>query len=137
MHSEKNYSSDDAVRFLQIWVFPNQRDLKPSYDQETFLKEAEHNDLLCVVSPDGKQGVQMHQNAWFHLGAWDANHSNTYRLRGGRGQGVYAFVLEGSVEIDGKTLGRRDGLGVWDTESIAIMATEDARFLLMEVPMQW
>ena len=46
-------------------------------------------------------------------------------------------MLEGSVEIDGKRLGRRDGLGVWDTESIAITASDDARFLLMEVPMQW
>ena len=137
MHSEKNHSSEDAVRFLQIWVFPNQRDLKPSYDQETFSKEAERNDLLCVVSPDGKQGVQMHQNAWFHLGSWDADHAASYRLQGGTGQGVYAFVLEGAVEIDGKPLGRRDGLGIWDTESIAIKATKNARFVLMEVPMQW
>ncbi len=137
MHSEKNYSSNDAVRFLQIWVFPNQRDLKPSYDQETFSKEAERNDLLCVVSPDGKQGVQMHQNAWFHLGSWEADHAASYRLQGGTGQGVYAFVLEGAVEIDGKPLGRRDGLGIWDTESIAIKATKNARFVLMEVPMQW
>lgn len=78
----------------------------------------------------------MHQNAWFHLGAWDAGHTGAYPLHG-EGQGVYAFVLEGSVEIDGKRLGRRDGLGVWDTESIAITASDDARFLLMEVPMQW
>ncbi len=137
MHSEKNHSSEDAVCFLQIWVFPNERDLTPAYDQETFSKEAERNALLCVVSPDGKRGVQMHQNAWFHLGSWDADHAASYHLRGGQGQGVYVFVLEGAVEIDGKPLGRRDGLGIWKTESIAIKATENARFLLMEVPMQW
>lgn len=136
MHSEKNHSSEDAVRFLQIWVFPNERDLKPSYDQETFAQEAERNDFLCVVSPDGKQGVQMHQNAWFHLGTWDAQHRGAYRLHGS-GLGVYAFVLEGALEIDGKSLSRRDGLGIWNTESIDITATDNARFLLMEVPMQW
>ena len=136
MHSEKNHSSDDAVRFLQIWVFPNERDLTPAYDQETFSAEAERNELMCVVSPDGAQGVQIHQEAWFHLGSWDKAHNSSYRLHG-TDQGVYAFVLEGSIEIDGKPLGRRDGLGIWDTESIAITATSDARFLLMEVPIHW
>ena len=111
-------------------------DLKPSYDQETFAQETERNDFLCVVSPDGRQGVQMHQNAWFHLGTWDAQHRGEYRLHGS-GQGVYAFVLEGALEIDGKSLSRRDGLGIWNTESIDITATDNARFLLMEVPMQW
>ena len=136
MHSEKNYSTSDAVRFLQIWVFPDTRDLKPSYGQQNFGAAQEQNDLLCVVSPDGSKGVQMHQNAWFHLGTWDAQHRGEYRLHGS-GQGVYAFVLEGSLEIDGKSLSRRDGLGIWDAAAIDITASEDARFLLMEVPMQW
>ena len=135
MHSEKNQSASDAVRFLQIWVYPNERDLQPRYDQESFDRSAERNTLLPVVSPDGAQGVQMHQSAWFHLGSWDQGHAESYRLHSA-GQGVYAFVLEGSIKIDGRPLNRRDGLGVWDTESIAISASEHARFLLMEVPMQ-
>lgn len=136
LHSEKNHSATDAVQFLQIWVFPNESELEPSYDQETFSAEAERNDLLCVVSPDGEKGVQIHQNAWFHLGTWDARTKHDYALHG-PGQGVYAFVLEGAIELDGKSLARRDGMGVWQTGSISITATEDARFLLMEVPMQW
>jgi len=136
MHSEKNQSASDAVRFLQIWVFPNKRDIAPRYDQETFDRAAEHNGFLTVVSPDGADGVRMHQNAWFHLSSWDAGHADAYRLHGA-GQGVYAFVLEGSVTIDGRMLNRRDGLGVWDTDAVEIAASEDARFLLMEVPMRW
>ena len=115
MHSEKNQSASDAVRFLQIWVYPNERDLQPRYDQESFDRSAERNTLLPVVSPDGAQGVQMHQSAWFHLGSWDQGHNESYRLHGAN-QGVYAFVLEGTVEIDGRPLNRRDGMGVWDTE---------------------
>ena len=136
MHSEKNKNADDHVRFLQIWVFPNARDLKPSYDQQAFDRSAERNNLLTVVSPDGTDGVEIHQNAWFHLGSWDAGHKQVYSLHGDD-QGVYAFVLEGSITIDGRTLGRRDGLGVWNTSSIDIAASEDARILLMEVPMHW
>lgn len=136
MHSEKNHSSSDAVRFLQIWVFPNERDIAPRYDQESFDRAAERNGFLTVVSPDGADGVRMHQNAWFHLSSWDAGHADSYQLHGA-GQGVYAFVLEGEVTIDGRTLSRRDGLGVWDTDAVEIAASEDARFLLMEVPMRW
>ena len=136
MHSEKNHSSADAVRFLQIWVFPNERDIRPGYDQQSFDRSAERNALLTVVSPDGAEGVQMHQNAWFHLGSWEAGHEQTYALHGAD-QGVYAFVLEGSVTIDGRELNRRDGLGVWDASNIRIRASKDARFLLMEVPMHW
>lgn len=130
----EHFSSFDVV--LQIWVFPNARDLKPSYDQQAFDRSAERNNLLTVVSPDGAEGVEIHQNAWFNLGSWDAGHTQSYALHG-YDQGVYAFVLEGSVTIDGRTLGRRDGLGAWNTSSIDITASEDARILLMEVPMHW
>ena len=58
MHSEKNKNAGDHVRFLQIWVFPNARDLKPSYDQQAFDRSAERNNLLTVVSPDGADGVR-------------------------------------------------------------------------------
>ena len=67
---------------------------------------------------------------------WDAGTKHDYAFHG-TGQGVYAFVLEGAIELDGKSLARRDGMGVWQTGSISITAAEDARFLLMEVPMQW
>ena len=136
LHSEKNPNATKPVRLLQIWMFPNARDLKPSYDQQAFDASAERNNLLTVVSPDGAEGVEIHQNAWFNLGSWDAGHKESYALHGDD-QGVYAFVLKGSVTIDGRTLGRRDGLGVWNTSSIEIAASEDARILLMEVPMHW
>ena len=100
------------------------------------LTQAPNATALTVVSPDGADGAQIHQNAWFNLGSWDAGHKESYALHGDD-QGVYAFVLEGSVTIDGRTLGRRDGLGVWNTSSIEIAASEDARILLMEVPMHW
>ena len=64
MHSEKNHSSEEDVHFLQIWVFPNERNLSPSYGQITSSREEQINKLQCVVSPDGREGVQIHQRAW-------------------------------------------------------------------------
>ena len=58
-----------------------------------------------------------------------------YTLKDPR-NGVYAFVLEGTVTIEGQQIGKRDGFGVWDTDAITISADGDAKVLLMEVPMQ-
>ena len=136
MHSEKNHNADEDVRFLQIWVFPNQRELTPSYDQITMDPTNLQDRLECVVSPDGAQGVKIHQNAWFHVGQLSAGWTDTYAMHD-TNQGLYAMVLEGEATVGGQKLGRRDAVGVWDTNSVSIEATEDTRLLLLEVPMQW
>jgi redox-sensitive bicupin YhaK (pirin superfamily) len=95
-----------------------------------------HNNLLQVLSPNpDDDGVWIHQDAWFHLGNFDKGFQTEYALKRPEKNGVYAFVLEGSVTINGQTLGRRDGLGLWDTAKLSIQADEKAELLLMEVPM--
>ncbi len=136
VHSEKNKNDGSHVRFLQIWIYPTAKGLQPSYDQQDFDRSLEHNDLLAIVSPEGVEGVEIHQNAWLSLGSWDAGYKQLYSLHG-HDQGVYAFILEGSVTIDGRTAQRRDGLGIYNTPSIEIAALEDSRILLIEVPMHW
>jgi len=135
IHSEKNKNDDKEVKFLQIWVFPNEKNVKPRYDQKTFSDEEKHNKLAIVVSPMGEnEGVNIHQNAWFSLGNLDKGIELTYTFRG-RGNGVYAFLLEGDVIINDIVLNRRDGLGISETDSLIIKADSDAEILLMELPM--
>jgi len=134
-HSEKNKNSDEEVRFFQIWVFPNQRNVTPRYDQQTFTDEEKHNKLLTVVSPLGTNdgGVQIHQNAWFSLGNLDAGFETNYQLHDPK-NGVYAFVIEGQVKIGDQVLYRRDGMGIKDATSLRISAGQNSTLLLMEVP---
>jgi len=135
IHSEKNKNDDKEVKFLQIWVFPNEKNVKPRYDQKTFSDEEKHNKMAIVVSPMGEnEGVNIHQNAWFSLGNLDKGIELTYTCRR-RGNGVYAFLLEGDVIINDIVLNRRDGLGISETDSLIIKADSDAEILLMELPM--
>ena len=135
IHSEKNKNSGKEVKFLQIWVFPNERNVKPRYDQKTFSEEDKHNKLVTVVSPVGKnEGVNIHQNAWFSLGNLDKGTEVTYSLKR-KENGVYAFVLKGDVMINDIVLNPRDGLGISEAESLTIKADSDAEILLMEIPM--
>jgi redox-sensitive bicupin YhaK (pirin superfamily) len=134
-HSEKNASSTEAVNFLQIWVFPKVRNIQPRYDQKLFPIEERINKFQSVVSPekDGK-GLWINQDAWFSLGKLQAAFSTEYVLNK-NSNGVYAFVIEGDVTINGQKLNKRDGLGVWDTDKLSIVADTEAEVLLMEVPM--
>lgn len=137
VHSEKNKNNDRQVKFLQIWVFPNQRNVQPRYDQKTFSNEDKLNRLATVVSPvgTGDGGVQIHQDAWFSLGQLQKGTSLTYEVKK-EGNGVYAFLLEGDVTINDVVMNRRDGLGISEESTLNITANADAELLLMEVPME-
>lgn len=135
-HSEFNSNSDRPVKFLQIWLFPKKKDVTPRYDQMSFPAADRKNTLQQVLSPNPDDaGVWIHQDAWFHMGQWDKGFTTEYSIHK-PGNGVYAFVIEGSVIIEGQELNQRDGLGVWEVEKLHLEATSDAELLLMEVPMQ-
>ena len=135
-HIEFNPNPDLKTKSLQIWVFPNKRNVEPRYQQITLNLEDRKNKLQQILSPNADDsGVWIHQDAWFHLGKFDKDISVTYDLKKEE-NGVYAFILSGTITINGQELETRDGFGIWNTNSLDIKATSDAEFLLMEIPMQ-
>ena len=64
----------------------------------------------------------------------DAEHATYYDLKL-EGNGVYAFVIEGEVEIGEHVLGKRDALGITEIATFEITAHQDTQVLLIEVPM--
>ena len=136
-HSEMNGDDTEAVKFLQIWVIPNKMNVEPRYQQirmDDILKPNEFNQVLSPNADDA--GVWIHQDAWFSMGDFDKGITQTYELKNPN-NGVYIFVISGKVVVNGNTLDTRDGLGVWDTKSFAMDVEEDAKVLLMEVPMSF
>jgi len=135
-HSEYNKNKDQRVKFLQIWIIPNVRNVKPRYDQITLKIEDRHNKFQQILSPKPEdEGVWIYQNAWFLLGKFDKGFSADYILKE-KGNGVYAFILNGDLTINNQKLESRDGLGIWDIDKFSVKADTDAEFLLMEVPMK-
>lgn len=136
-HSEKNKNADAEVKFLQIWVYPNQKNVTPRYDQLAFDAKNRRNVWQQIVSPNADDaGVWIHQNAWFHLSDIDKQKELQYTLKDLK-NGAYLFVLDGKVEIDGQMLERRDGIAITETENFNLKAIENAEVLLMEVPLEW
>lgn len=134
-HSEYNKNKDVPVKFLQIWVFPNKRNVEPRYDQITLKKEDRKNKIQQILSPNhDDEGVWIHQNSWFHLADFDKGTKADYNIKG-KGNGLYVFVLKGEVKVNDQQLAMRDGFGIWETDTVSIEADSNAEFLLMEVPM--
>lgn len=134
-HSEYNKNADKKVNFLQIWVFPKEENIQPRYEQKTFNPEDRVNKLQEVVSAKkGSEGVWINQDAWFHLGTLKKDFTTDYNIKQ-KGNGVYTFVIDGEVTVNGQLLNKRDGFGVWDTDKISVIANSDTELLLIEVPM--
>lgn len=135
-HSEYNKNQDKPVKFLQIWIIPKQRNVEPRYDQISIIDIEKKNSFYQVLSPSPEDdGVWIHQDAWFSLGAFDQNTITNYRIKH-EVNGVYAFVIDGNVVIEGEKLNPRDGMGIWDTDRLQIKASKGAKVLLMDVPMK-
>ncbi|MBS3915400.1 MAG: pirin family protein [Bacteroidetes bacterium] len=132
-HSEFNHSQSEEVRFLQIWVFPRRRQLKPRYDQKTF--EFATGKWQVVVDPEGENGVGIMQDSWFSLFETTEISDANYQMHKS-GNGVYFFVLEGHVKVEELELGRRDAAGFWETDNVQINAKAGSRILAIEVPME-
>ena len=135
-HSEFNPNADLQTKLFQIWLFPKYRDVAPRYQQITLDKSLQKNNFAQILSPNqDDEGVWIHQDAWFYLSDFDNGFSKKLSLKK-EGNGFYIMNIEGEIEVNGEKLEKRDALGIWNTNEIEVKATTNARFLVMEIPME-
>ncbi|MDI9308679.1 MAG: pirin family protein [Limnohabitans sp.] len=136
MHSEFNPNHDKQTKLFQIWLFPNKQNVTPRYQQITLDKGLEKNNFAQILSPNPEDiGVWIHQDAWFYLSNFDKDFSKKLNLKK-EGNGFYIMNIEGEIDISGTILGKRDAIGIWETPEIEIKANSNAKFLVMEIPME-
>ncbi len=135
-HSEFNPNANLQTKLFQIWLFPNKRDVTPRYQQITLKTADQKNNFLQILSPNpDDDGVWIHQDAWFYWSDFEKDFSKKYSLKK-QGNGVYVFVISGTIAINGQEIATRDGFGIWNTGSFEISAVSRASFLVMEIPME-
>jgi quercetin 2,3-dioxygenase len=136
-HSEANASITEPVTLFQIWVFPKERNITPRYDQRNFDITDRINKWQTIVSPiEGDNGLWINQDAKFSLTELTAgktlNYTNAFA-----GNGVCLVVINGAAKVGDISLGKRDAIGISETDSFSITATKDAELLAIEVPMNF
>jgi redox-sensitive bicupin YhaK (pirin superfamily) len=131
-HSEYNASETESVHFLQIWILPEQQNLKPSYEQRTFTPEEKQGRLRLVASRNGREAsITIHQNVNLFASLLAPQESVVHELTANR----YAWLqaISGAVSLNGTLLEAGDGAAVSDEKMLEIQAKEQSEFLLFDL----
>ena len=131
-HSEFNPSQDEPVHLYQIWLFPERKGIKPSYEQKRFPEEERHNQMRLVASRDAEDGsLLIHTDARIYLSQISAGNEIEHELPEGR----YGWlqVLRGSVSVNRVELATSDGAAISEETSLKIRANTDAEIMLFDL----
>lgn len=143
LHSEFNHSRKEPLHLLQLWIFPRTKSLEPRWEQKEFPLAARAGRLLPVVVAQESNGaahdgdgalrpMRIDQDAQIYLSALAAGQSVTHTSRAGRK--AYAFVIKGALDLNGTALAAGDQARVSDETSLRVAATQDAEFILLDLP---
>jgi quercetin 2,3-dioxygenase len=138
-HSEFNASKTEPVKLFQVWIFPRERNVTPRYDQKMFDASGRKNKFQTLVAPEKNTGndghLWVHQDAVFSMADLDEGMELEYKVKF-KGNGAYVMLVNGEAEVAGQNLGKRDALGVWETDAFSIKAKKNSEVLVIEVPME-
>jgi quercetin 2,3-dioxygenase len=130
-HSEQNASETEPMRFIQMWIMPNERGLEPSVEQKVFTEADRTDRLLKVISGDGGETVLVHQDAHVFVSRMNPGVTATHEL--GDGRGVYFYVIEGDVKVNGDQMTTGDAARISDEPSVSIEAADTSELIFVDV----
>ena len=132
LHSERNGSATEPMRFLQFWILPDAPSLPPSLEQRQFTREDRLNRWRRVIAPDG-DAVKVHQDAVVDVAALDPGVRVEHGFDDGRAG--YLYVIEGVLRLnDDERLGTGDAVKAFGPEHLGLEAIEGAELILVDVP---
>jgi quercetin 2,3-dioxygenase len=134
-HAEFNFSVDEQTKFLQIWIFPKQKNIAPRYEQKKFASPPPLNVFQTYVSPrKDSDNLWINQDAWLSRALLSGQSEASY-TRKLETNGIFLFVISGEVTVDGHILKERDAIGITETPEITVHATVDSDLILIDIPM--
>lgn len=131
-HSEYNPSDKERVHFLQIWVLPERKGLRPGYEQKHFGPEEKRGQLRIIASRDGQEGsVTIHQDVRVLVGLLAPGEEVVYAVPAGRR--TWLQVARGTLLLNGAPLKEGDGAAVSAERSLHITGKDEAELLIFDL----
>jgi quercetin 2,3-dioxygenase len=131
-HSESNPSKSEPVHLLQIWIVPEQRGLKPGYEQKFFEDEKKRDGMRLIASADGRDGsVTVHQDVKVYSAVLDPGKEVTHQLEPGRH--AWIQVARGEITLKGQSLDQGDGAAISEENTLAIQGRQPAEIILFDL----
>ena len=136
-HSEFNDSKTDETNFLQLWIIPEEKGVKPNYEQRKFDSSEQKNKLQTVVAPKNKlegNALPISQQAYIYRSDLESDKALDLSVKNSN-NGLYVFVINGELQVLDSTLNSRDAIGISEVEKVSIKAKKDSELIIIEVPM--
>ena len=136
-HSEFNDSKTDETNFLQLWIIPEEKGVKPNYEQRKFDSSEHKNKLQTVVAPKNKlegNALPISQQAYIYRSDLESDKALDLSVKNSN-NGLYVFVINGELQVLDSTLNSRDAIGISEVEKVSIKAKKDSELIIIEVPM--
>lgn len=133
-HSEQNASQTEPMRFIQMWIMPRARGLKPGVEQRIFTRADRTDRLLEVVSPEGGHAVLVHQDARVFVSSLTPGAQVSHKFA--EGSGGYLYVIDGALALNGERLGTGDAAAIADELEIDLRADDPSELILVEVALE-
>ncbi len=131
-HSEFNHSQTDELHLLQIWLFPEENDLEPGYEQEMFSREDKLDQLRLIASRDGRDGsVTVHQKVDLYASVLQPDSEIEHAIADSHK--VFVQIISGIVTVNGQSASAGDGVQISDEDKLVITSEAEAEFLIFDM----
>jgi redox-sensitive bicupin YhaK (pirin superfamily) len=135
LHSERNGSPTEPMRFLQFWILPSDPALESSVQQRQYTTKDRTGRLLQIMGPAGEDGLDLAQDARVLVARLPQGSRVTHDL--GQGRGGYLYVLDGELEAAGDRLGGGDAAKLAGPEALELAGVSEAELILIDVPLRF
>lgn len=134
LHSEVNPSDTEPGRFLQLWFFPDTKQLAPSYEDISYDTSLLKNQLVPIVAPKSSKGVaKIHQDATIYLSKIDAKERIEYKQKETRK--IFVYIIDGKIQLNNEFIAKKHGSArIVDIDLLEIDALEDSFIMLIDLP---
>ncbi len=135
LHSERNASGTDPLRFIQFWILPSDMSDESSVQQRQYAVQDRTNRLLLIMSPAGEEGLDLRQDARVWICRLTAGNRISHSF--GPGRGGYVYVLGGDAAFDGQKVMSGDATKISGPHDLIADSTSDTELIIIDVPLDY
>jgi quercetin 2,3-dioxygenase len=135
LHSERNGSSTEELRFIQFWIIPSDENVESSVQQRQYGEQDRTDRWLQIMSPRGEEGLDLAQDARVYVSRLTAGKTLRHSFREGRGG--YVYVIDGAGHFDGEQVSTGDAAKIRGPHDLTVEATADMELINIDVPLQF
>jgi redox-sensitive bicupin YhaK (pirin superfamily) len=135
LHSERNASRTEELRFIQFWILPSDEDRDSTVQQRQYTVEDRLDRWLQIMSPRGEEGLDLAQDARVYVSRLTAGNTLRHTFRDGRGG--YVYVIDGAGHFDGEPVNTGDAAKIRGPHDFTVESTADIELISVDVPLQF